>query len=112
MSMKIWPSIDRREFLAAIALPSLAWALHAVREDGLAPWIASQRDLSYRDLLRGFVVRDDDILRTARRLTPATGDMPEQYHKDSGTPVSTRKLSWSHAAFLAATDARAGVANL
>lgn len=59
-----------------------------------------------RALLRGLVLRGDDILRTVSRLTPATGDLPEQYDKSSGTPVSTRNLAWSHAALLAATDAR------
>ncbi|MFA5123223.1 glycoside hydrolase family 15 protein, partial [Zavarzinia sp.] len=65
-----------------------------------------------RALLRGFVVRGDDILRTVRRFTPPTGDMPEQYDKNTGAPTSTSNLTWGHAAFLAATDARAKVADL
>ncbi len=61
-------------------------------------------------IVRGFTARGDDILRTLRRLTPPAGDMPEQYDKSSGVPVSTRNLAWSHAAFISAASAREAVA--
>jgi glucoamylase len=61
-----------------------------------------------RGLLRGLILRGDDILRAVRRFTPASGELPEQFDQASGAPASSPNLSWSHAAFLAATHARAG----
>ncbi len=60
-----------------------------------------------RALLHGLIVRGDDILRSVRRFTPASGDLPEQFDKVTGAASSSRNLSWSHSSFLAATDARA-----
>jgi glucoamylase len=61
-----------------------------------------------RELLRGLILRGDDILRAVRRFTPASGELPEQFDQASGAPASCPNLSWSHAAFLTATQARAG----
>jgi glucoamylase len=60
-----------------------------------------------RALLRGLILRGDDVLRAVRRYTPASGELPEQFDQVSGAPASCPNLSWSHAAFLAATLARA-----
>jgi len=60
-----------------------------------------------RALLRGLIVRGDDILRSVRRFTSASGDLPEQFDKVTGAASSSRNLSWSHSSFLAATNARA-----
>ncbi len=65
--------------------------------------------LQRRAMLRGLRLRGDDILRAVRRLTPPSGELPEQYDKESGASASCPNLSWSHAAFLAAAEARAAV---
>jgi glucoamylase len=58
-------------------------------------------------LLRGLVLRGDDILRAVRRLAaPKGGGLSEQFDQESGVAPSSHDLSWSHAAFLSATDAR------
>ncbi len=57
-------------------------------------------------LLHGLVLRGDDTMRAVRRLIPESGDLPEQFDKNDGAPASGQNLSWSHAALLAATDAR------
>ncbi len=65
-----------------------------------------------RELLRGLVMRGDDILRTVRRLTPDSGEMPEQYNMKDGSSASARNVSWSHSSFLAAVRAREAVASV
>lgn len=60
-----------------------------------------------RTFVAGLLLRGDDILRTIRRVSPTSGALPEQYDQESGAPASASNLSWSHAALLAATDARA-----
>ena len=59
-----------------------------------------------RALLRGLILRGDDILRAVQRLTPASGELPEQFDQHDGSVASSRNVSWSHAALLAATQAR------
>jgi len=58
-------------------------------------------------LLRGLLLRGDDILRAVRRLAaPKRGGLSEQFDQEGGAAPSSHDLSWSHAAFLSATDAR------
>ena len=57
-------------------------------------------------LLRGLILRGDDILRMVKRLTPESGELPEQYDQETGAAASCPNLSWSHSSFLAATHAR------
>ncbi len=89
-----------RTFLAR-ALQRAGAAAPSVGSDALA-----DQDRR-RALLRGLIVRGDDILRSVRRFTPASGDLPEQFDKVTGAASSSRNLSWSHSSFLAATEARA-----
>jgi glucoamylase len=50
--------------------------------------------------------RGDAFLNTVRKFTPADGELPEQFDRDSGLPRSARRLAWSHAAFLSCVHAR------
>lgn len=45
-------------------------------------------------------------LATLRRHAPPDGRLPEQIHRDTGAPVSCPDLTWSHAALIAAAEAR------
>lgn len=71
-----------------------------IGEDALA------RQVSRRQILEGFVACGDAILRRIWRLHSEPGDLPEQLDKHTGVPVSSKDLSWSHAAFLEAVTAR------
>jgi glucoamylase len=89
----------------------------ALRRAGAAlPAGEGERGLSDSDLRRlprGLILRGDDILRAMQRWSSNSGALPEQYDQESGAPASAANLSWSHAALLAATDARtAALANL
>jgi glucoamylase len=48
----------------------------------------------------------DAILARARQFIPESGELPEQFDRDTGAALSARDLSWSYAAFLTAWDAR------
>ncbi|MFA5162035.1 MAG: glycoside hydrolase family 15 protein [Elusimicrobiales bacterium] len=80
-------------------------AMPAAGDNLLAPGLRA-------DLLRGLVLRGDDVMRTARRCIPPSGDIAEQFDKTTGAPVSARNLSWSFASFLAAEQARREAAGL
>ncbi|MDT8345294.1 MAG: hypothetical protein RQ752_12800, partial [Thermohalobaculum sp.] len=57
-------------------------------------------------LARGLIGRGEAFLATVRRHAPGDGRLPEQIDRASGAPTSCPDLTWSHAALLAALDAR------
>lgn len=58
------------------------------------------------DAADAFIARGDRILTAIRRFVPRCGDLSEQLERASGAETSARNLSWSHAAFITAWDAR------
>ena len=52
------------------------------------------------------VARGDAFLAAVSRHIPEPGPLPEQLDKATGAPVSSRNLTWSHAALIAAAEAR------
>jgi glucoamylase len=50
--------------------------------------------------------RADAGLETVRRFTPPSGDLSEQFDRETGAPVSARHLAWSYAGFITAACAR------
>lgn len=81
-------------------------ALARVGEPSSEPGLGVLAPAQMATLLRGLLLRGDDVLRTVRRLTAEnSGALSEQFDLAGGT-TSSRDLSWSHAAFLSATDAR------
>jgi glucoamylase len=50
--------------------------------------------------------RGDAYLRTARKFTPQSGDLAEQFDQRTGEPRSARHLAWSYAAFITCIAAR------
>lgn len=55
---------------------------------------------------RGCLARGTAILDAVRRVVADAGPLPEQIDRTTGAPVACRDLTWSHAAFIAAVEAR------
>ena len=51
----------------------------------------------------------DGYLTIVQKYTPSNGGLAEQFDKNTGAPLSAVDLTWSYAAFLTATERRAGV---
>jgi glucoamylase len=91
-------------------------ALHCTPDNAAflahAGWAAqhpSALDAARRTALhRGLVERGDAFLATVRRFTPGNGALSEQFDASTGEQLSAKHLSWSYAAFVTATAARAG----
>jgi glucoamylase len=45
-------------------------------------------------------------LQTVRAFTPPSGDLSEQFDKQTGAQTSAKHLAWSHAAFISCIAAR------
>jgi glucoamylase len=55
---------------------------------------------------RGYFAKGDGFLETVRAFTPASGELSEQFDRNTGQQVSAKKLAWSYAAFVTAIAAR------
>ncbi|EEU45836.1 uncharacterized protein NECHADRAFT_92513 [Fusarium vanettenii 77-13-4] len=51
----------------------------------------------------------DGYVGIVRKYVGPNGALAEQFSKDNGTPMSADDLTWSYAAFLSATERRAGI---
>jgi len=56
--------------------------------------------------------RGNAFLEAVRAYTPASGDMSEQFDRNTGAQTSARHLAWSYAAFLSCAAARAAAIGL
>lgn len=50
----------------------------------------------------------DGFIAVAAKYTPSDGALAEQYHRDTGIPLSAKDLTWSYAALLTLSAARSG----
>lgn len=65
-------------------------------------------EFEYRRAARDAAIaaRGDAILEAVRAHVPASGELSEQFHPETGAALSARNLTWSHAAFITAWHAR------
>ncbi len=59
---------------------------------------------------RDAALRGDAYMALIREVAPPGTDLPEQFDRSTGAPVSCRGLTWSSAAFISAASARQAVA--
>jgi glucoamylase len=55
---------------------------------------------------KALIQRGDAYLQTVRAFTPPSGDLSEQFDKQTGAQTSAKHLAWSHAAFISCIAAR------
>jgi glucoamylase len=53
-----------------------------------------------------WIARGDCYLQTVRAYTPASGELSEQFDKETGQQTSAKQLAWSYAAFISCIAAR------
>jgi glucoamylase len=64
---------------------------------------------TYASIVSAVRAYADDYVSVVQRHTPSSGELAEQFDKNDGSPLSATHLTWSYAAFLTATERRAGV---
>ncbi|KFA70732.1 hypothetical protein S40288_08878 [Stachybotrys chartarum IBT 40288] len=64
---------------------------------------------TYTSLINAVRTYADDFIAVVQRYTPSSGDLAEQFDRNTGSPLSARDLTWSYAAFLTAIERRDGV---
>jgi glucoamylase len=63
---------------------------------------------TYTTLYNAVKTYADGYMNNAAQYTPSSGALAEQFTRASGAPISAADLTWSYAAFLTASRARAG----
>jgi len=64
---------------------------------------------TYTDLYNAVYLYAEGFMSIVQKYTPSSGQLDEQFDRNSGTPLSAKRLTWSYAAFLTATARRAGI---
>jgi glucoamylase len=64
---------------------------------------------TYNSIVAAVRTYADGYLAIVQKYTPSNGGLAEQFEKTNGSPLSAVDLTWSYAAFLTATERRAGV---
>lgn len=57
-------------------------------------------------MARRYFAQGDGFLETVRAFTPESGELSEQFDRNTGQQTSAKKLAWSYAAFITAIAAR------
>ncbi|KAL5612956.1 hypothetical protein BROUX41_003966 [Berkeleyomyces rouxiae] len=63
---------------------------------------------TFKSIITAVTNYADDFVGVVKTYTPSDGSLAEQFDKSSGSPLSAHDLTWSYAAFLSATERRAG----
>lgn len=69
------------------------------------PWVITTMWLAQVRAMQGQRARAESLLNWAEERSERTGVLAEQYHPDTGEPLSVSPLTWSHAEVLATLDA-------
>jgi glucoamylase len=64
---------------------------------------------TFQSLTSAIKTYADGFVLINAKYTPTDGALAEQYHRNVGTPLSARDLTWSYASALTAFDSRKGV---
>lgn len=67
---------------------------------------ATEPTLNSTRLARLALRRGDSFMRTVQAFTPASGELSEQFDRNTGAQTSAKHLSWSYAAFITAAARR------
>jgi glucoamylase len=65
---------------------------------------------TYTALTNAVKAYADGFLAVLAKYTPADGALAEQYHRQTGLPLSAKDLTWSYSSILTANVARNGLA--
>ena len=80
------------------------WSWRLAEEHTGNPWVISTMWMAQLKILQANSTKDLkgplDTIRWARRLSGSTGVLAEQYHPNTGAPLSVSPLTWSHAELL------------
>lgn len=69
----------------------------------------SKTSTQYTAIVAAVKTYADGYMTKAQQYTPSSGALAEQFDRNNGSPLSAADLTWSYAAFLSASDRRAGI---
>ncbi|KXJ96895.1 glycoside hydrolase family 15 protein [Microdochium bolleyi] len=64
---------------------------------------------TYTDIYNAVFLFGEGFMKIVEKYTPTDGALDEQFDRNTGKPISAKRLTWSYAAFLTASARRAGI---
>jgi glucoamylase len=120
-------SPDEKLMATLARLEELFYALYPINWERAAPaigryagdryygggaWYAATLAAAEFYYRHGDMARGDLYMETVRAFTPESGDMSEQFDRETGAQTSARHLAWSYAAFITAAAERRRAASV
>ncbi|KAK0202042.1 glucoamylase [Desarmillaria ectypa] len=93
----------------SIEVTSISLAFFRQFSSSVATGVYDSSTTTYSELLSAVQTFADGFLAINAKYTPSGGGLAEQYSRSNGSPLSATDLTWSYAATLTASGARAGV---
>ncbi len=76
--------------------------------EDIEPGTYASSTSTFKHLTSAIKTFADGFIEVNAKYTPADGSLAEQFHRNDGTPLSAKDLTWSYAAALTAFAARRG----
>ncbi|KAG2010275.1 glucoamylase [Coprinopsis cinerea AmutBmut pab1-1] len=92
-----------------LKVSSISLAFFRQFDDSVQPGTYSNSSETYRILKNAVRWFADEFIEVIARYTPEDGSLAEQFHRETGEPLSAKHLTWSYASILTADAARSGV---
>jgi glucoamylase len=106
---QLYAAIYQWEQQGSIAVNSLSLPFFRDLIPSIATGTYGKGSSTYSSIVTAVKAYADDYIAVVQKYTPSDGSLAEQFDKNNGSPLSATHLTWSYAAFLTATERRAGV---
>ncbi|KAK3321436.1 glucan 1, 4-alpha-glucosidase [Cercophora scortea] len=94
---------------ASITVTSVSLAFFKDLVPSIAVGTYSSTSTTYTSIISAVQTYADGYLNIVAKYAHANGSLPEQFDRNTGTPLSASDLTWSYAALLSAKARRAGI---
>ncbi|OBT96781.2 hypothetical protein VE01_04144 [Pseudogymnoascus verrucosus] len=106
---QLYDALYQWNAVGAIAITDVSLAFFKDLYSSAATGTYQKGSTQYTAIVAAVKTYADGYMTKAQAYTPSSGALAEQYDRSSGSPLSAADLTWSYAAFLSASDRRAGI---
>jgi glucoamylase len=106
---QLYDALYQWNAVGSISITSVSLAFFKDVYSSAAVGTYAKSSTQYTAIVAAVKTYADGYMTKAQQYTPSSGALAEQFDRSSGSPLSAADLTWSYAAFLSASDRRAGI---
>lgn len=93
----------------SVTVTSISLPFFADLVPGVTAGTYKSDSATYKSVVDAVTAYGDSFMDVVAKYTAPSGELPEQFDRNSGTPLGATHLTWSYAAFITAAERRAGI---